>query len=76
MSISTMIDNLVLACPMCMSGAEGRGVLAANSAILFLLVVLVGVLMAFFSFIIYLAKRAKRFSAEQAVEAVSVEERR
>lgn len=75
MYFSTLIDNLILACPMCMSGADGKGLLAANSAILFLLVVLVGVLMSFFSFIIYLAKRAKRVASEEAMEAVRVEER-
>ena len=49
---------------MCMSGAEGKTVLAANSAIGVLLVVLVAVLGSFFSFIIYLAKRSKRFADE------------
>ena len=31
--------------------------------------------MSFFSFIIYLAKRAKRVASEEAMEAVRVEER-
>ena len=53
-----------LACPMCMSGAEGKTVLAANSAIGLLLVVLCTVLMGFLTFIFYLARRAKRYAAE------------
>lgn len=54
----------LLACPMCMSGAEGKTVLAANSAIGLLLVVLCTVLMAFLTFIFYLARRARRFQGE------------
>ncbi|MDA9923847.1 hypothetical protein N9406_02535 [Verrucomicrobiales bacterium] len=46
-----------------MSGAEGKTAMAANSAILFLLVVLCLVLTSFLSFIVYLAKRARRFEA-------------
>ena len=62
--MTSLIDTFYLACPMCMSGAEGKTVLAANSAIGVLLVVLVAVLGSFFSFIIFLAKRAKRFADE------------
>lgn len=53
-----------LACPMCMSGAEGKMVLAANSAIALMLVFLCMVLMSFLTFIFYIARRAKRFASE------------
>ena len=49
---------------MCLSGAEGQELVASNSAILFFLVVLTGVLMTFLGFIVHLAKRAKRFNSE------------
>ncbi len=62
--MTSLFDTFYLACPMCMSGAEGKTVLAANSAIAVLLVVLVAVLGSFFSFIIYLAKRSKRCADE------------
>ena len=55
-------ETLFLACPMCMSGAEGKSALAANSAIAFLLVILTGVLLSFLSFIFFLARRAKRYA--------------
>ncbi len=61
-----MISSLpsILACPMCMSGAEGKMVLAANSAIALMLIFLCAVLMSFLTFIFYIARRAKRFEAE------------
>lgn len=47
---------------MCMSGAEGKTVVAANSAIGLMLVLLLGIFAGLFSFIAYLARRAKRFA--------------
>lgn len=64
MNTGFLIEQVYLACPMCMSGATGKSLMAANSAILLMLVVLVGVLASFVSFIIYLARRARRFSSE------------
>jgi len=64
MNIPVLIENLYLACPMCMSGADGNTVLAANSAIALLMVVLCCVLASFLTFIFYLAKRAKRYAAD------------
>ena len=49
---------------MCMSGAEGKSLLAANSAIGLMLVLLMGIFVSLFSFIIYLAKRAKKYASE------------
>jgi len=57
-------NNTFLACPMCLSGASGQELIASNSAIFLLLFVLTGVLMSFFGFIVYLAKRAKQFAVE------------
>jgi|TARA_B100001094_G_scaffold23400_1_gene19855 hypothetical protein len=57
-------SKVFLACPMCLSGAEGQELIASNAAIFLLLLVLTGVLMSFFGFIVYLAKRAKRFAVE------------
>jgi hypothetical protein len=59
-----MILETILACPMCMSGAEGKTVLAANSAIGVLLFFLLAMLGSFFAFIIYLARRSRKFAEE------------
>jgi len=50
----------LLACAMCTSSPGGNSVVAANAAIGFLLVILLGVLGSFLSFIFYLARRARR----------------
>ena len=64
------IENLILACPMCSSGGGGGMALtAANSAIGFLLVVIIAVLCSFLSFVFYLAKRAKMLAEEDASES-------
>jgi hypothetical protein len=65
MSFSLFSANLLLACPMCMSGASGKGLMAANSAIGLMLVVLFAVLASFIGFMICLAKRARRFANEE-----------
>ena len=64
MNPSTLIDSALLACPMCMSGASGNSLMAANSAIGLMLVVLFAVLGSFISFIFYLAKRARLYADE------------
>ena len=64
MNTISFLDNVMIACPMCTSGASGKVLMAANSAIGLMLVVLFAVLASFFSFIVYLAKRARRFSGE------------
>lgn len=56
---AAIFDHPLLACPMCMSGASGQALLAANSAILLMLGVLVSVLASFGGFIFYLARRAR-----------------
>lgn len=63
------IENAILACPMCMSGGEGNVLMAANSAIGFLLVVILAVLGSFLSFIFHLAKRARMIAAEDQANA-------
>lgn len=62
--MSSFLHTFYLACPMCMSGAEGKSLLAANSAIGLMLVLLMGIFVSLFSFIIYLAKRAKKYASE------------
>lgn len=62
MSFANLLDSSFLACPMCLSGVAGQGVMAANIAIGVMLIFLFSVLAAFFTFIIYLAKRARRLS--------------
>lgn len=49
---------------MCMSGAEGNTLLAANSAIALMLVFLFGILASLFSFILYLGRRSRKYAAE------------
>jgi hypothetical protein len=68
MNTSALLETLYLACPMCMSGASGKSLLAANSAIGIMLVFLFAVLASFFSFIIYLARRARRFAQENEAD--------
>ena len=62
--MSTMIFENILACPMCMSGAEGKSLLAANSAIGVMLVFLFAMLGSFITFILYLARRSRKFAEE------------
>lgn len=62
--MSSLYETFYLACPMCMSGAEGKTVIAANSAIGLMLVLLLGIFVGLFSFIAYLARRAKRYADE------------
>jgi len=59
-----MMETIYLACPMCMSGAEGNTLQAANMAIAMMLVFLFGILGSLFSFIIYLARRSKQMAKE------------
>ncbi len=66
MNFSSLVDFPILACPMCMSGASGKELMAANSAILIMLVCLGLVLASFFGFILYLVKRARRFGSGAA----------
>lgn len=49
----------ILACPLCMSGADDNTAIAANSAIAVLFLILMAVLACFLTFIGYLAKRSK-----------------
>lgn len=64
-------DSIFLACPMCMSGAQGVLADAANSAIAVMLVLLSGVLMGFLAFIFYLMKRAKQYTGDVPGEAIA-----
>ncbi len=63
---SPILFSTILACPMCMSGASGKTLLAANNAILLMLLFLFAVLASFLTFIFYLARRARRVAAEDA----------
>jgi len=62
--MNTLILENILACPMCMSGAEGKSLLAANSAIGVMLFFLLSMLGSFFAFIIYLARRSRKIAEE------------
>ena len=69
MNTASLFDTLYLACPMCMSGASGKTLMAANTAIGLMLVILMAVLASFLTFLFYLARRARRFSDESATGA-------
>lgn len=71
MNTSSFFDFAILACPKCMSGLSGEGLMAANTAIGVMLFCLCGVLGAFLFFIGYLMKRARRCAAEDAAVANS-----
>lgn len=62
--MSFLPDSIFLACPMCISGADGALAEAGNAAIAVMLVLLSGVLMGFLGFIFYLMKRAKKYTGE------------
>lgn len=64
MNFTQLFEHTLLACPMCMSGASGKTLMAANSAIGLMLVFLFAVLASFLGFIFYLARRARRFASE------------
>ncbi len=53
------LTQMVIACPMCMSGADDNTAIAANWAILALFAILMFVLGCFLAFIGYIAKRSK-----------------
>lgn len=72
MNTTSLFDSAILACPMCMSGLSGEGLMAANSAIGVMLGVLCAVLASFLFFIGYLVKRARRCAAEDSAAANSV----
>jgi len=65
-SIPGLFDSAtaILACPMCMGGADDNTAIAANSAIGVMLLLLVVVLGSFLRFIAYLAKQAKAAESE------------
>ncbi len=65
MNTASLFDTLYLACPMCLSGASGKTLIAANTAIGLMLVILFAVLASFAGFIFYLARRSRRFQAEE-----------
>lgn len=55
----------ILACTICW-GSDGNSMDGANAAVAFLLVVLIGVLGAFLTFIFYLARRSRLAAEEEA----------
>ncbi len=56
------LATILLACPMCTSGASETTVLAANTAILLMLGVLAMMLGSFIAFMVYLARRGRRYA--------------
>jgi heme/copper-type cytochrome/quinol oxidase subunit 2 len=56
--------RLALACPVCFGQSDSPMAAAANLAIIVMLVIVVGVLAAFASFILYLRRRAEMVAAE------------
>ncbi len=67
---SSAIAQSVLACSICF-GSDGSTLAATNAAVIFMLVVLVGVLGSFLSFIFYLAKRSRQAALEEDNEISS-----
>ena len=58
------VPRLALACPVCFGQSDSPMAQGVNMGIYFLLAVVVGVLAAFASFFVYLARRAKAFANE------------
>ena len=58
------VPRVVLACPVCFGQSDSPMAQGVNMGIYFLLAVVAGVLAAFATFFIYLARRAKTFAQE------------
>jgi uncharacterized membrane protein len=58
------VPRVALACPVCFGQSDSPMAQGVNMGIYFLLAVVAGVLAAFASFFIYLARRAKTFAQE------------
>ena len=58
------VPRVALACPVCFGQSDSPMAQGVNMGIYFLLAVVVGVLAAFASFFVYLARRAKAFAEE------------
>jgi hypothetical protein len=58
------VPRMALACPVCFGQSDSPLAQGVNMGIYFLLAVVVGVLAAFASFFVYLARRAKTFADE------------
>jgi hypothetical protein len=58
------VPRVALACPVCFGQSDSPMAQGVNMGIYFLLAVVAGVLAAFASFFIYLARRAKTFAPE------------
>jgi hypothetical protein len=58
------IPRVALACPVCFGQSDSPMAQGVNMGIYFLLAVVAGVLAAFASFFVYLARRAKTFAQE------------
>lgn len=58
------VPRVALACPVCFGQSDSLMAQGVNMGIYFLLAVVVGVLAAFASFFVYLARRAKAFANE------------
>ena len=58
------VPRVALACPVCFGQSDSLLAQGVNMGIYFLLAVVIGVLAAFASFFIYLARRAKTFAPE------------
>ncbi len=53
------VPRAAFACPVCFGASDAPMAQATNAGIMFMLVIVVGVLAGFASFIVYLARRAK-----------------
>jgi hypothetical protein len=63
-SLMLAVPRVALACPVCFGQSDSPLAQGVNMGIYFLLAVVGGVLAAFASFFVYLARRAKAFAEE------------
>ncbi len=68
MTLTIASLNPLLACSICF-GTDGSTLDAANAAVIFMLLLLVGVLGSFLSFIFYLARRSRQVAMEDEANA-------
>jgi heme/copper-type cytochrome/quinol oxidase subunit 2 len=65
------LPRAAFACPVCFGASDAPMAQATNAGIMFMLVIVVGVLAGFASFIVYLARRAKIAGEREEAEVAA-----
>ena len=71
-----LVPRLAMACPVCFGASDAPMAKATNAGIMFMLVIVVGVLAGFASFIVYLIRRANAAGEPEEAAAYGLSGRR